>query len=135
MPIIVFVWEKDGTIVRINSYACKVLGYTQDEAIGKRWVDILAAEENREYMKSLLDNIKQSKMKRIMKYRSCVKMAVLLMHYGTIVFYITGMVVFKVLYLLELILLIENSWKSNYIIWLITIINRITKPNVVRRGN
>ena len=31
-------------------------------------------------------------------------MAVLLMHYGTIVFYITGMVVFKVLYLLELIL-------------------------------
>ncbi|HHY22951.1 MAG TPA: EAL domain-containing protein [Clostridiaceae bacterium] len=64
VPIIVFVWEKDGTIVRINSYACKVLGYTQEEAIGKRWVDILAAEENREYMKSLLDNIKQSKMKK-----------------------------------------------------------------------
>jgi len=57
--IIIVLLKTDGTIMRINPYAGKILGYTEEEICGKNWLDLFIPKKDVEHVKSLFNKIKE----------------------------------------------------------------------------
>lgn len=49
--VILVVLDKDGSIVLINKKGCHILGYTEDELLGKNWFSVCLPEEEKESCK------------------------------------------------------------------------------------
>lgn len=45
--VLILVWDLQGKIVKYNYFAQQLLGYSQEEMIGRRWVDMIIPKEDR----------------------------------------------------------------------------------------
>lgn len=54
---IIVALEPDQTISLVNKEACRVLGYTQEELLGRNWFDIIIPPDRREEVKGIFDRI------------------------------------------------------------------------------
>lgn len=61
-PVIIATWDKMGQIKKLNPYGQKILGYTEEEIINKKWVDILVSEDERPQMRKDIERIKHTKV-------------------------------------------------------------------------
>ncbi|GAA0724556.1 EAL domain-containing protein [Clostridium malenominatum] len=62
VSVIIAIWDKNGKIKRINSFAEKRLGYSSMEVYNNSWLDTLVPKENRVYMKSIYRKIINGEM-------------------------------------------------------------------------
>ena len=58
VAVLVAIWDKNGRVKRINPYAEKLLGYTQDEIAGRSWVDIVVSSEDKEFMGAVFEKVR-----------------------------------------------------------------------------
>ncbi|WP_026896279.1 sensor domain-containing protein [Clostridiisalibacter paucivorans] len=57
--IIIIVWNMSKRIIRFNRFAEKVTGFSQEEALGKKLLDLIIPEDIMPYMRKTFDKIKQ----------------------------------------------------------------------------
>ncbi len=55
-PVVISTWDKEGRIKSLNSFGQNLFGYSEDEIIDKKWIDISSSIENESLM---LDAIKK----------------------------------------------------------------------------
>lgn len=55
--VIIQTWNKEGQITRLNPFGQKLLGYTEEEVLSKKWIDIFVQDENRRNMADEFENI------------------------------------------------------------------------------
>ncbi|MZQ74552.1 MAG: EAL domain-containing protein [Peptoclostridium sp.] len=58
VAVLVAIWDKNGRVKRINPYAEKLLGYTQDEIAGRNWVDVVVSSEDQEFMRGVFEKVR-----------------------------------------------------------------------------
>ncbi|NMA82330.1 MAG: EAL domain-containing protein [Epulopiscium sp.] len=54
--VIIFVWSQDGKIIRYNTFAERLLGYSKKEVLGCNWIDIIIPEGDRKRIQDHLIN-------------------------------------------------------------------------------
>ncbi|WP_026894026.1 sensor domain-containing protein [Clostridiisalibacter paucivorans] len=59
VSVIVVIWDNDGRIKRINPYTERITGYTEDEVVGKIWIDKFIPKKDKYYMKKVFDTIRK----------------------------------------------------------------------------
>lgn len=57
MNTIIRVLDKDHKILLINKKGCEMLGYNKEELIGKNWIELVVAPEDRNTVSTLLDSL------------------------------------------------------------------------------
>ncbi len=62
--VIMGTWDEKGRITRLNPYGQAVFGYTEEEVIHKKWMDLFIEEENKSKIVNNYDRIKQGKQIR-----------------------------------------------------------------------
>jgi len=50
--VIILALDADGTVILINKKGCEILGYSEQEIIGKNWFDMFVPEEKREEVRT-----------------------------------------------------------------------------------
>lgn len=53
MPLLFLVADTEGRIIKINEYWEKVLGYTEDDLIGKKFMDLIHPEDKERTIKEM----------------------------------------------------------------------------------
>lgn len=56
-PVLFVVFNKDHTVALINQTGCNVTGYEEEELVGKKWVDIMVKEEDKEDREQLFNDL------------------------------------------------------------------------------
>lgn len=59
--LVVLTWDLDGSIKGLNPYGEKIMGYKEEEVIGKSWVDLFLYEEEKAKVPGLIKYIKSGK--------------------------------------------------------------------------
>ena len=59
--VIMAIWDHNGKVIKINSFAEELLEYRNDEVVGKNWVDIIIPKEERERVIDTFPQIKNPK--------------------------------------------------------------------------
>lgn len=62
VPAITFLWDEDGKIIKFNKYAQEKTGHSEEDVLGKRWVDILIPGDISQYMDEVYEEIKNEKL-------------------------------------------------------------------------
>ena len=53
--------NRDGTIALLNKKGCEILGYTEEEALGKNWFDLALMKKDREKMRRIFRSLMKGK--------------------------------------------------------------------------
>lgn len=64
IELMVVLLDLDGNVVMINKKGCEILGYKEEEIIGKNWVDCFTPEYYKENLKRLYDELKNGEIKK-----------------------------------------------------------------------
>ncbi|MCX7922704.1 MAG: EAL domain-containing protein [Clostridia bacterium] len=60
--IIILVWKMDGTVIEFNKYAEIATGFSADEVIGKKWLDVIIPQESLADVKVAFGRIKKGEL-------------------------------------------------------------------------
>ncbi len=71
--VIMLILDKNGNIVLINKKGCEILGYTQEELIGKNWFDAFIMEYEREQVKAAFESLMRGETIPFEEYENFVK--------------------------------------------------------------
>lgn len=70
--VIIVCIAPDQAITLINRKGCKVLGYTQEELIGKNWFDLVIAENERQMVKEVFAKLMKGELEPAEHYENFV---------------------------------------------------------------
>jgi two-component system NtrC family sensor kinase len=70
--VIIVAINQDGTVTLINKRGCDVLGYSEDELIGKNWYDLCVPERFREQRKKDFDDLMSGYYKEAEDYENII---------------------------------------------------------------
>lgn len=59
-PVVIGIWDEEGKIKSLNPYGQKIFGYSQNELVDKRWIDLLIPQENKLAMNIVSEKLKQN---------------------------------------------------------------------------
>ena len=63
--VMILVLDQNGIVKLINKKGCKILGYNEDEIMGKNWLDVFIPQNQRKEIKNILDMIMKGKVEKI----------------------------------------------------------------------
>lgn len=66
----ILVLDTDGNVKKVNRTTCEVLGYTEEEILGKNWFDNFILERDREEIKQVFSSIKIGALEHYKTYQT-----------------------------------------------------------------
>lgn len=58
-PVIIVIWDENGKILKTNSFCNKTFGYSEDELLGKIWLDFFVVSHNKQKINIIFQEIIQ----------------------------------------------------------------------------
>ncbi|MEZ0537157.1 EAL domain-containing protein [Caldicellulosiruptoraceae bacterium PP1] len=55
--VLIIILDKDGLILSFNKFAEFITGYSKEQVVGKKWIDIFIPDENKNYMNNFFRNV------------------------------------------------------------------------------
>ena len=70
--VMLLVINADGTVKHINKKGCKILGYAEEQIIGKNWFDIFIPKENKDEIKSVFRKLMAGEIEPVEYYENSI---------------------------------------------------------------
>lgn len=58
---LIVIWNLDGSILDVNDYCLKLLGYTKEELIGKNWFDTMLPVDGKDTMDKVVEGLRENR--------------------------------------------------------------------------